>query len=78
MKDTVRKKLTDKLIKVTGHMLDLKDQKKAELASFSEQIRSADKKISCLSHVLKNEDLTYLGEAFDEYELEDLTKERDD
>lgn len=75
MSGHVEKKLRDKLVSITEHLLDLKDQKKAELASFSEQIKGAEKKISCLSHTIKNGDLTYLANDFDEWDLEDLTKE---
>jgi len=68
--DNLKLKLVDTCI----HLSKTKDDKKAHLAAFGEEIKGAEKRIEALSNAIKGDDITLLIEAFDEYEVDALLR----
>lgn len=76
MKEETKARLQAKLIDLINHKEDLLDQKKMMSQSLSEQIKGADRRITCLAVTIASGDLQELSRVFDNDELDILVSER--
>ena len=69
-----KEKLTKKLVEVMKHKEDLEEQKKSMTKSLNEQIKGANRRISFLGQVIRENDFSVLVNSgeFDPYELKEM------
>ncbi len=74
MKDEVRERLPKILVKTIEHQAKTEEDRKAQLASYNEEIKGAKKRIGALAATLAADDPMYLQDVFDPVEIEQFLR----
>lgn len=72
MEQGKKEKLQAKLLAILNHVDKLEYDKKEAMKGFAEQIKEGKEKIKAITESLSTDDQTFLANAYDEHEIDDL------